>query len=202
LSDELEALDRTVLTLAAFGGLAMESVTRGEGWRFLDMGRKLERCLHTISLVRATLVPSGGSESSLLEALLEIADSSMTYRRRYQVNLQAAAVLDLLLADETNPRSLAFQLAALTDDVEHLPRDDTRPGRSPEQRLMLSSLTTLRLADVEQLAQTDAHGRRAVLEELLSQLTRALPALSEAITQNYLSHLQTSRHLGAASSSP
>ncbi len=204
LSDELEVLDRTVLTLAAFSGLAMESVTRGQGWRFLDMGRKLERSLQILGLVRATLVPSssGGiprvvhGEGSLLEALLEIADSSMTYRRRYQVNLQAGAVLDLLLADETNPRSLAFQLSALMDDVEHLPREDTHPGRSAEQRLMLSSLTALRLADIEDLAQVDGQGRRTALDRLLAQFQTALPALSDAITQKYLSHLQASRHLG------
>jgi len=152
LGDDLDLLDHTILTLAAFGGLAMESVTRGEGWRFLDMGRKLERCLHTGGLLRATLVPAVANEAPLLEALLEIADSFMTYRRRYQGRLQVTAVLDLLLADETNPRSLAFQMAALADDVDHLPREDRRPGRSSEQRLMLSLLTSLRLADIEHLA--------------------------------------------------
>ncbi len=195
LSHELDLLDRTVLTLAAFGGLAMESVTRGEGWRFLDMGRKLERCLHLIGLLRTTLVQVSSHEGPLLEALLEIADSSMTYRRRYQGSLQTAAVLDLLLADETNPRSLLFQLAALTDDVEHLPRDGHLPGRSPEQRLMLTSMTALRVVDMAQLCRVDEQGRRPELDALLSRLAATLPALSDAITQTYLSHLQTSRHL-------
>jgi uncharacterized alpha-E superfamily protein len=196
LSTELDLLDGTVLTLAAFGGLAMESVTRGEGWRFLDMGRKLERAMHTIGLLRCTLASPAHPEGPVLEGVLEIADSAMTYRRRYQGGVQAAAVLDLLLADETNPRSLAYQLAALADDVEHLPRDADRPGRSPEQRLMLSSLTTLRLADIAQLAGFDECGGRPALDELLGRLASALPALSDAITQTYLSHLQTSRHLG------
>jgi uncharacterized alpha-E superfamily protein len=174
-------------------------VTRGEGWRFLDMGRKLERSLHTINLLRGALATVHGQEGPLLEALLEVADSSMTYRRRYQESVQAAAVLDLLLADETNPRSLAFQLAALADDVEHLPRDANHPGRSPEQRLMLSSLTALRLADIDQLARVDAEGHRPELRELLGRLATALPALSDALTQTFLSHLQTSRHLAAMS---
>ncbi len=198
LSAELELLDRTILSLAAFGGLAMESVTRGEGWRFLDMGRKLERSLYMVGLVRNTLVQAHGYEAPLLEALLQIADSSMTYRRRYQGSLQTAAVLDLLLADETNPRSLAFQMAALSDDVEHLPRDTVRIGRSPEQRRMLESLTALRLVDIHLLVRPDAEGRRAALEALLSSLALALPAISDAITQKYLSHLQTSRHLSAS----
>jgi uncharacterized alpha-E superfamily protein len=174
----------------------LESVTRGEGWRFLDMGRKLERALHTIGLLRCTLAAPWNPEGPVLEAILEIADSAMTYRRRYQEGVQAAAVLDLLLADETNPRSLAYQLVALADDVEHLPREARRPGRSPEQRLMLSSLTALRLADVQQLAGLDECGGRPALDDLLGRLVSALPALSDAITQTYLSHLQPSRHLG------
>ncbi|HTI52106.1 MAG TPA: circularly permuted type 2 ATP-grasp protein, partial [Planctomycetaceae bacterium] len=197
LSSELDLLDRTVLTLAAFSGLAMESVTRGDGWRFLDIGRKLERALQLTNLLQSTLVSVTTPEIPLLEALLEIADSSMTYRRRYQGSLQAAAVLDLLLADETNPRSLGFQLAALAENVERLPRDAKFSGRSIEQRLMLASLTTLRLAEADVLVQADGANQRPNLEQLLAELKKALPALSNAITQTHLSHLQTSRHLAS-----
>lgn len=197
LSDELDLLDRVVITLAAFGGLTVESMTRSAGWRFLDMGRKLERALHTIKLLRSTLSSVSNPEGPLLEAVLQVADSSMTYRRRYQGSVQAAAVLDLLLADETNPRSLVFQIAALADDVEFLPREaNVQPRRTPEQRLMLSSLTELRLAEADQLALPDESGQRPRLQELLDRLSANLPALSDALTQTYLSHLQTSRHLG------
>ncbi len=195
LSDALDNLDRTVLALAAFSGLSSDSVTRGDGWRFLDLGRKLERSLHTVSLLRNTLVFAATPEAPLLEALLEIADSSMTYRRRYQGSLQAAAVLDLLLADEGNPRSLAFQLAAVAEHVDHLPRDGDGTTRSPEQRLMLGALTAVRLADADRMAVADAFNRRIVLEELLNEVARALPGVSDAITQTYLSHLEPSRHL-------
>ena len=200
LSTDLDRLDRIVLTLSAFSGLAMESVTRGDGWRFLDIGRKLERSLQITTLLRTTMVYQSEPEGPLLDALLEVADSSMTYRRRYQASLQAAAVLDLLLADETNPRSLAFQLAALADDVEHLPRDTKFTGRSIEQRLMLASLTTVRLVDAENLATNERGGRRPHLDKLLGELSRSLPVLSDAITQTHLSHLQTSRHLASPTS--
>ena len=199
LSDELDLLDRVVITLAAFGGLTVESMTRSAGWRFLDMGRKLERARHTITLLRSTLSTVSIPEGPLLEAVLQVADSAMTYRRRYQGSVQTAAVLDLLLADETNPRSLVFQFAALADDVESLPRDSSsQTRRSPEQRLMLSSLTELRLADAERLALPDEFGQRPLLQELLDRLSANLPALSDALTQAYLSHLQTSRHLGTS----
>jgi uncharacterized circularly permuted ATP-grasp superfamily protein/uncharacterized alpha-E superfamily protein len=196
LSEALEHLDRTVLTLAAFSGLSTDSVTRGDGWRFLDLGRKLERSLHTVSLLRNTLVFVVPPEGPLLEALLEIADSSMTYRRRYQGSLHAPAVLDLLLADESNPRSLAFQLAAVADHVEHLPREDNGAARSAEQRLMLAALTAVRLADADALAETDDCNCRLGLEHLLNEVAGSLPGVSDAITQTYLIHLQAARHLG------
>ena len=197
LSEQLDRLDRMILTLAAFGGLAMESVTRSEGWRFLDMGRKLERSLNMIGLLRTTLVPAMGQDGPLLEALLEVADSLMTYRRRYQESLQTEAVLDLLLTDDTNPRSLAFQMAAMADDVEHLPRADGLTVPSREEQLMTSALVALRGADVFQLVEVIEGERRIRLDGLLGQLGAALTSMSDAITQTYLSHLQTSRHLAS-----
>jgi uncharacterized circularly permuted ATP-grasp superfamily protein/uncharacterized alpha-E superfamily protein len=196
LSDHLDEMNRLVSALAAFGGLAMESMTRGQGWRFLDMGRRVERSLHLIRLLHGTLAAVSPNEGPLLDAILEIADSSMTYRRRYLSSLQTAPVLDLLIADETNPRSLVFQLVALSDDVNHLPRDPSQPGRSQEQRLMLEAVTSIQLADIDNLAFSHK-GSRLNLVDLLDQLEHNLPILSDTITLNYLSHLQPSRHLAA-----
>jgi uncharacterized circularly permuted ATP-grasp superfamily protein/uncharacterized alpha-E superfamily protein len=197
LSDVLELLDAGVNRLAAFSGLVAENLTRGQSWTFLDMGRRLERSLQISSLLRGTLGSRTRAERSVLEALLEIADSSMTYRRRYLSTLQATPVLDLLLADESNPRSLAFQLVALAESIERLPRDPALPGRSPEQRLVLAKLTELRLADLETLGQADDTGRRARLDQLLNRVEADLPVLSELIAASYFSHLQTSRLLGS-----
>jgi uncharacterized alpha-E superfamily protein len=189
----LDLLHRNVLTLAAFGGLAAESMTRGEGWRFLDMGRKLERCVHTLHLLTATLVTPATYEGLVLDAVLDIVDSRMTYRRRYLNSLRAEAVLDLVVDDETNPRSLASQLAALADDVDHLPRP-VSAGRSPEQRFALAALNSVRLAEPDKLAAVEG-GARPALRDLLDHVGGWLPILSDAITQQYLSHLQVSRHL-------
>jgi hypothetical protein len=73
------------------------------------------------------------------------------------------------------------------------------PGRSPEQRLILSALTAMRLADIEQLARPNGAGVRGDLEQLLTKMNADLPILSDIITSHYLSHLQASRHLGACS---
>jgi uncharacterized alpha-E superfamily protein len=195
LGEVLDLINRHISTLAAFGGLAMESMTRSQGWRFLDMGRRLERSLHLLRLLFGTLIHQSPAEGNLLEAVLEIADSLMTYRRRYLSSLQAAPVLDLLLADESNPRSLAFQLVSLMEDVEALPREANSPGRSAEERLMLSCVTTLRLAEISELSEVDSKGLRTRLAELLSKLETDLWKLSDTITQHYLIHLQRTRHL-------
>jgi uncharacterized circularly permuted ATP-grasp superfamily protein/uncharacterized alpha-E superfamily protein len=196
-ADLLGLLNRTVLTLSAFGGLAAESMTRAEGWRFLDLGRRLERALHMAALLKGTLVAPAEQEGPVLDAVLEVADSGMTYRRRYLGSLRAEAVLDLLVFDETNPRSLAAQLVALDDDLNHLPRPARGAVRSAEQRLALAALSAVRLAEPEPLTAVAGDGVRPALRELLDRVGGWLPELSDAITQQYLSHLQTTRHLAA-----
>jgi uncharacterized circularly permuted ATP-grasp superfamily protein/uncharacterized alpha-E superfamily protein len=194
-AEALERLDVLFLRLSALEGLMMEGTTRGEGWRFLDIGRRLERAIVMVRALDVTMTERSAAEPPLLEALLEFGDSLMTYRRRYQTRMQPHAVLDLLLADETNPRSVVFQLTALAAHVRELPREGEIIGPSPEERIVLEALTAVRLASVAQLARVDAAGRRPELAELLTQLFIALPALSEAISQSYLSHAQMPRQL-------
>ncbi|MES1171849.1 MAG: circularly permuted type 2 ATP-grasp protein [Bacteroidota bacterium] len=193
-------LDRLLMTLAALSGLAMDGMTRGEGWRFLDMGRRLERATNVVTLLKETLtVPTASDrEGPLLEAVLEVADSSITYRRRYLASLQAAPVVDLLLMDETSPRSVAFQLVALGDHLPKLPREPGRAGRNIEDRLVLASLSRVRLADVEAICVAQADGTRPGLAALLDELGRELPALSEALSGSYLNHATVSRQLADA----
>jgi uncharacterized alpha-E superfamily protein len=192
------------MTLAALSGLAMDGMTRGEGWRFLDMGRRIERASNLVTLLREALAEPTlpEREGPLLEAVLEVADSGITYRRRYLASLQAAPVVDLLLIDETNPRSVAFQLAALEEHLPQLPRESNRVGRSVEDRLVLASLSRLRLADVEAICVADPDGRRPGLDALLAELERDLPALSEALSGSYLTHATVSRQLSAVDISP
>jgi uncharacterized alpha-E superfamily protein len=187
-------LNQVLMNLSAFSGMAMESMTRTQGWRFLDMGRRLERAVHTCSLLRSTLVVPGSNESAVIEAVLEIADSLMTYRSRYLTTLQAAPVLDLLVTDESNPRSVAFQLAVLADHVENLPRDQTHPMRTTEQRLTISALTGVRLADVENLTEVEG-GVREKLDRLLARLVTHVRNLSETISHTYLIHAGPARQM-------
>ncbi len=195
LGDVLSMLNQMIVDFSAFSGLGMESMTRGPGWRFLDMGRRLERASQTMSLLRSTLVISQPEENPLLEALLEIADSSMTYRNRYLTTLRIGPLLDLLMTDETNPRSIGFQLVALAEHVVNLPREANEPLLTAEQRTMLAALTGLRLADIDSLSGTDREGGRRQLERLLGKLMQQMRTLSDGITHKYLVHAGPSRQL-------
>ncbi len=104
----MDLLDNAVITLSAFSGLLSENTTRGFGWRFLEIGRRMERALHTSELLRCGLGSAADDIEPCLQVLLQIADSTITYRRRYPTTLQTDLVLQLLLVDESNPRSVGF----------------------------------------------------------------------------------------------
>jgi uncharacterized alpha-E superfamily protein len=182
---------------AALSGLVADSMTRGLAWRFLDMGRRLERAAGLVTLLSCCLGKAVEREGPLLESALEAADSGMTYRRRYLNQLAAAPVLDLLLTDETNPRAVIFQVNTLVEHLGGLPRDANAAVRTHEQRLALELRAELQLADVELLAVAE-EGRRAELVARLERWGKALPALSDSLAAAYLSHATQSRQLGEA----
>jgi uncharacterized alpha-E superfamily protein len=189
----LELLDDGIRSLAAFSGMEMENMTRNHGWRFLDMGRRLERAQHLAELMRSLLARGNPEDDGSLVLLLDLADSLMTYRSRYLTTPMLPPVIDLLVLDETNPRSIAFQVADLSDHVEQLPRDADVDVRSAEQRVVLSLLTEIRLAEIATLCQQDLSGRRAALDTLLYRLVSGLPHLSEVIARHYFSHAEVRR---------
>lgn len=190
----LELLDSLIVTLAAFVGLSADSMTRGQAWRFLDMGRRVERVSFITQLLRDTLVEPG-ADPVLLEAVLEIADSSLTYRRRYLTHLETHAIADLLLADESNPRAVAFQLGLIEQHLGALPHDTAHPDRNYDQRLLLKLRTSIQLADFAKLCALPLDRRREGLDALLSGILDQSGQLSEAIAQQYFSHAVVSREV-------
>ncbi|HVR01036.1 MAG TPA: alpha-E domain-containing protein, partial [Polyangia bacterium] len=191
-------LDRTVALLAGLSGLVMDSMSRGHGWRFLDMGRRLERAVSLTLTIAATLTSAQPSETLVLESLLEAADSTITYRRRYLASLHAAAVLDLLLTDPTNPRSVVFQLGALLEHVVKLPHLPGRARDGIESAIAQGAdtlLSRLEEVSVQRLADVDADARRPALVAMMTELERELPALSDALTESYLNHATQARQL-------
>ncbi|HBJ36886.1 MAG TPA: hypothetical protein DDZ51_19440 [Planctomycetaceae bacterium] len=277
-------LTRLITGLLAFSGLGSESFTRTLGWRFLQLGRRIERAWQTAELLRATLVdldsmsraaraqaaksaatglrpdkdakaiagettdidtpgtkvsgqvaeqflnrnangatptakpassqasaqpatnaaatdsapsqrPHVSDERPVLEAVLEATDSIMTYRSRYLLRLEPDATLDLLITDETNPRSILFQLERIAEVMGPLPVEADEVGVPYDRRLAFDLLHRVRMAQPTLLATASPAGRRESLDHLLEILTEGLPELSNAIAARYLIHTVASQAL-------
>ncbi len=192
--DALAVLNRCIGTLSSLRGIELENITRGPGWHFLGVGRRLERSIQLMSLFRAIIVPLTPETSPMLEMLLEVCDSSMTYRSRYFTVVQAAPVLDLLMNDESNPRSLAFQIKDLSEHCAFLTKTlEGAEWPTAKQRRVEEVAASLFEADVQALCQPGAGGTRTYLDHLLATLDVVLPSLSDAITNTWFSHAEMER---------
>ena len=189
-------LDALVRRAAALSGLSAENMTRGPNWLFMDMGRRLERAQHLAWLVRQTVVTTDVRETEHIRILLEIADSAMTYRSRYLNVFQLMPFVDLLLLDEHNPRSCAFQLAAIENHLRELPRitlaqrSDVPRTLAHEMRQTVANANPARLAFCES-------GARPGLIELTDTIAAHALLLSDAIADAYFQHASR-RRTGAA----
>lgn len=187
IGDSLRLLDDGLRVLAAFHGLTHENMTRNFGWSFLDMGRRLSRARNLSEVLLGIFgkTKGGEDETGSLLFVLELADSFITYRSRYRLAPLLPLVLDLLLVDEDNPRSIAFQLAQLSNHIDSLPQSGESGARIEEQRMILSLLTSVRLAEVTALTRSESDGTRPALQKLLNEQIEALPALSDVIGRRY-----------------
>jgi len=186
------------MQLVAFSGLTAESMTREAGWLLLDIGRRLERALGLISLLRATLVPTMDEtvQRQLMETILVICDSLNTFRRRYHSYMHLPTVLELILMDPHHPRSLAYQLDCLQKHIAELPREQTSQRLGEDERCILAAYTELRLADSAELSSfSEDDGYCKALDDLLAEQAAHLWQISEVITNTYFSHSQPPQQL-------
>lgn len=198
-------LDRMLEALLAVAGIGAESMVRDLGWRFLDGGRRLERAQFLVDTLAATLTTqrSEDVDSLVLESLLIQHESVITYRRRNQAGATVATVLDLLLLDRTNPRSLGYQLDRLREDLAGVPVPVGPAGhvRSPETRDRLLQdladlLTELDTATVA--AAVSEEGHRDRLAEVLDSMRWRLRAVGDEIARVHFVHPAPSRSLDDA----
>jgi uncharacterized alpha-E superfamily protein len=192
--EALAVLNRSIVTLAALRGIELENMTRGPGSHFLSIGRRIERAIQLIELFRGIIVPFHSRTWSTLEMPLEVADSSITYRSRYFTATQPAPVLDLLMNDEANPRSLAFQLKDLWKHCHRM--GGMASGAEwpvAQQNRLEEAAASLLGGDVNALCDPGPSGNRDALDGLLAALAAALPEFSDAITNTYFSHAELGR---------
>jgi uncharacterized alpha-E superfamily protein len=196
---QLAVIDGILNRLSAFSGQVADGMTRDQGWLFLDIGRRLERVINLAHVLQYGLLQPDAEEPTRLLAVLEIANSAMTYQSRYVSGPDAARVLDLLLADESNPRSIGFQLATLYQHVRGLRSGGAQLAHdAPELNLVTRAFSDLRLLDVDALARYSRKGRRTRLAARLQEYIQAMEELSSVLTRTYLTHVQASRSWNGA----
>ena len=190
--DAISVLNETLLGLAAFHGLARENMTRAQAWRFLDMGLRIERAVYLGTLLEATLNSPEADNPSLLEAVLEVADSSITFRSRYTLLPSVPAVFDLVLLDDKNPRSVLFQIRQLGKHFEHMPRErESAPGSG--KSIVAKCLARLNHTDARELAAASQTWPRSDVNTAIRETLQTLPKLSDAIAASYFAHSEISR---------
>lgn len=187
------AINRLILHIASFYGFARENMTRAQGWRFIDMGQRIERSIYLCTLLERALQSPEADNPSLLEALLDVADSTLTYRSRYNLLPNMAAVHDLVLLDDTNPRSLIFQLLQLVKHFDRLPREAHAALPSSGQRVLIEMVARARLLDPRELLQFSEGWGKSHTARAIGETLAALPRLSEAIASDYFAHSTISR---------
>jgi uncharacterized circularly permuted ATP-grasp superfamily protein/uncharacterized alpha-E superfamily protein len=168
----LQQVETALQLLAALSGLTQENMNRGVGWRFLDMGRRIERGVNTCRLARALADENATIDD--LDLLLDLADSQITYRARYLVGLALRPVRDMVMLDPFNTRSAAFQVIALKDHLAALPSLLDDGMLEPPNRIVLPLATRLETADAGDLD-----------VDCMLEVERTLMTLSGAIADRY-----------------
>ncbi|MBN9030007.1 MAG: hypothetical protein BGO05_17235 [Rhizobiales bacterium 63-7] len=171
--DAAHAMTVLLRKLAGFAGLVHENMYRFTGWRFLSIGRYLERGLHMTRLLGHMAGPE--APDGALDMLLEIGDNVMTHRRRYSVSTTRLTITDLLALDPLNPRSILFQLNEIHNEVEQLPNALVNGQMSPLSREAMRLHSGLAVMTPE-----------ALTAQSYRKLEQELEHLSDLLAQTYL----------------
>jgi uncharacterized alpha-E superfamily protein len=179
----LPALDRLAVLLAAVTGTQTDRMTRDHGWRFLTAGRLIERLIGMALQVEVFAAHGALALAPGMAQLLDLFDSAITFRARYQRHEDLLALADLLVLDSTNPRALAGVLRRLRTELRKLPGSEARVASLlallPAEGAGIE-LQALRGADDAQLQRT--------LGPLAQQLQRAGRELADVLGHHYFAH--------------
>ncbi len=187
LSAPEEALAPLITALLAFAGLIHESMMRGSGWHFMEIGRRLERAVQIASSLRSllTLELDDMEQEALMESALLCGEVLIPYRRHYQCGINMENGLEMLLLNANNPRALIYQLEELAVHFKHLPGNKDVLGEG--DKYLLEANTALKLSDVKILAEGQV-GVRQSLDQILARVQYLLGSAARAISQRYFDH--------------
>jgi uncharacterized circularly permuted ATP-grasp superfamily protein/uncharacterized alpha-E superfamily protein len=178
-----DASERVLSGLLALAGISGENMVRDAGWHMMDIGRGLERALQVVALLKATVsrVREPGTEQMIMEAVLAAAESIVTFRRRNRGRDTAESLLELLVLDPLNPRSVAYQVLRIGADLRAIP--NTSPTARPI-RLTDALGETIRQLDPAALA-ISTEGRRERLIDVMGELQAQLRTLADAVRDQF-----------------
>ncbi|WP_298393677.1 circularly permuted type 2 ATP-grasp protein [uncultured Azonexus sp.] len=190
LTEAIAFLDSVLLVSSSLNGFAMDNMTRDDGWRFLIIGRRLERLSFLARGVADFLRMESARGQGCLEWLLEMADSIITYRSRYSRQAELLPVIDLLVFDESNPHGVSFQTNVLG---RYLERMASELGADYDQRLS-QAVERLRAFDLGKLEHLQFNQCRSCapceeLATLLLDLDAAAAYLSDGLGMRYFTHV-------------
>ncbi|KZM52169.1 hypothetical protein OA90_01465 [Labrenzia sp. OB1] len=168
-ADVPRAMGLLLRKITGFSGLVHENMYRFTGWRFLSLGRALERA-HAMTDLLSVFTSPKAPEGSL-ELLLEVGDSAMSMSRRYAVSLSQATVLDLLAMDTKNPRAVLYQLTEMKDHIAVLPGAAEFGHLSHLARSILQIHTSLAIATPQTLTPETLADLRDRIADLSGELT-------------------------------
>lgn len=182
----LDASTMMIDRISALSGLAAENMRRTHGWRFHDMGRRLERAIMTSRIIGQFASDDAGADD--LSVLLELCDSQISYRTRYLDNPALLPVRDMLVLEPANPRSLAFQVDAIADHLAALPsvRKDAMPEPQQRQATALAAMLAPLTGDALEMA-------------ILPDIEGRLLSLSDAIGQRFFLQSEEAEKSGVSS---
>lgn len=188
-----ESLNSLVTSLQALSGLNHESMLRGIDWTFQQIGRRTERAIQTATLLKSTLTKPlpAVSQQQILESVLLSVEALISFRRRYRTRTDVANGLDLLMVDETNPRSLVYQLTHLLKFIAELPQSGTTHpgGLTEEKKLLIKALNEVQLADLEKLASSNEQTNiREDLNQMMRSVTELLEKFMHKVSDKYFDH--------------
>jgi uncharacterized alpha-E superfamily protein len=172
--DMARAMSVLLRKLSGFSGLVHENMYRSMGWRFLSIGRSLERASSLASLL--AVFTGVDAEDGSLDLAVEVADSTMSHRQRYAVSTNRSTIIDLLALDPLNPRSIIYQLNQISDHMGFLPGFEAHAQLSPLQGAILQARTNLAVKLPE-----------AVDAAVLTAVETEIAGLSDLLTTGFLS---------------
>ncbi|PTQ91201.1 circularly permuted type 2 ATP-grasp protein [Agitococcus lubricus] len=188
LGQALSFVDRLLMSLSSLAGFAMDDMTQDNSWRFLMLGRRLERLQFLADMIAQLLQTNAAIEQTGLDWLLELADSTITYRSRYLSSAQLIPVLDLILLDPSNPHSLQFQLDTLLAYLAQLDHDNDYGLAALRERLRSLNFDVL---ESEMDYPTRLPRALGLIAVLLQDIARTGRDLSDHLSLRYFAHIDT-----------